>query len=112
MKPLHAIRIFTASLLLLVFAISVTPRSIMHSLFAQHTDEYGFINKDGKAALATSHISCSCETMVVVSPFTLPNLVEPKTARPFFKPTGSVFIETVYTALRPLTGLRGPPVLA
>jgi hypothetical protein len=67
-KNLH-IKRFVAGLLLLLFAFSVTPRNIVHDLFANHTDETVLSKKSNSATVKTFDFLCKCDNTVVESPF-------------------------------------------
>ncbi|MEO6219218.1 MAG: hypothetical protein ABIO81_02235 [Ginsengibacter sp.] len=66
------IRKLFATSLLLIFAFSITPTKVLHSLFANHKDANV---KDKKASnipiLSVAVFNCQCDNLVVESPFTL-----------------------------------------
>ncbi|HTB52809.1 MAG TPA: hypothetical protein VK718_08535 [Ferruginibacter sp.] len=63
------IRSSVAGLLLVLFAFSVTPRNILHELFANHTDETTLSKKSDAAQLKKLDLLCKCDNLVVESPF-------------------------------------------
>ena len=63
------IRSIVACLLLVLFAFSITPRNILHDLFANHTDEVVISKKSNSQAVKTFDYLCKCDNLVVESPF-------------------------------------------
>ncbi|MEO6719794.1 MAG: hypothetical protein ABIN67_05475 [Ferruginibacter sp.] len=113
MKKNTTIRFINALALSLLFLLSNTPKKLVHSIFANHTDL-----KNGEAAshegenLVPLSFHCQCDNLVVESPFTI-HLVYtsvnfPKQYRKF---AASLYndIPLVYLFT---SALRGPPVTA
>jgi hypothetical protein len=67
-KNLHIKRLL-AGIMLVLFAFSVTPRNILHELFANHTDETVLSKKTNSATVKTFDYLCKTENLVVESPF-------------------------------------------
>ncbi len=67
-KNLHIKRLL-AGIMLVLFAFSVTPRNILHELFANHTDETVLSKKSNSTSLKTFDYLCKTENLVAESPF-------------------------------------------
>jgi len=103
------IRTLLAGLLLVLFAISITPRQFLHQWFATHKDSAGVIPANGQEQLSHVLTNCHCDNMVAESPFTI--LEEP--GSPIKELPFPVYLESlqagpVKTTLL-FTSLRGPP---
>lgn len=105
------IRKIAASLMLMVFAVSITPTIIFHNLFAGHTDSVNTDRGAGSTEIGVPLFNCHCDHLVAESPFTgLVQFVESRTA-PFY----AAYNETGQTPLSSSPGcsypLRGPPAV-
>ena len=67
-KNLHIKRLL-AGIMLVLFAFSVTPRNILHTFFANHTDETVLSKKSNTATVKTFDYLCKTDNLVVESPF-------------------------------------------
>jgi hypothetical protein len=63
------IRSIVTGLLLVLFAFSITPRNILHDLFANHTDEVTISKKSNSPSVKTFDYLCKCDNLVAESPF-------------------------------------------
>ena len=55
--------------MLIVFAFSVTPRILLHSLVADHRDTPRKHNNSTEQQLSKTGFNCNCDNLVVESPF-------------------------------------------
>jgi hypothetical protein len=63
------IKRFVAGIFLLLFAFSITPRNVLHDLFANHIDKTTLSKKSNSAQVKTFDYLCKCDNLVVESPF-------------------------------------------
>ncbi len=105
------IKKFFAALLLLVFALSITPTKVLHSLFANHKDSRikNYV-KSKTPGISVAGFNCSCDGLVVISPYTSENsqisFVTPK----FPNINKSAPVSNFHCADTFFFELRGPPV--
>ena len=106
------IRRLLAGTMLVLFAFSITPRNVLHALFANHTDETSLSKRSGTSQVKTFDYLCKCDNSVVESPFIqsmadfevpvfLPFPLYTGITPYFFYATGYFFFEH-----------RGPPAIA
>jgi hypothetical protein len=55
--------------LLVLFALSITPKLYLHAVFADHTDVV-YKQTDGKTQVSKNGFTCDCNNQVATSPFT------------------------------------------
>jgi hypothetical protein len=67
-KNLHIKRLL-AGIMLVLFAFSVTPRNVLHDLFANHTDETVLSKRSNSTSVKTFDYLCKTDNLVVESPF-------------------------------------------
>lgn len=67
-KNMHLYRL-AAFVMLVLFALSITPKLYLHTVFADHTD---IVRKktDGKTQVGKNGFTCDCNNQVATSPFT------------------------------------------
>lgn len=102
-----------AVLLLMLFALSITPKKLLHDAVARHTDTVlkTDILNTGNPLLSAAGIHCQTDNLVVISPFentaTVLSLATPLHYIVFKGLLRKTFIsdETI------VFGLRGPPVV-
>lgn len=113
-KPVNyfsSIKRFYASVMLLFFTLSITPKIYLHDLFAGHTDAVIKASNDGKAQVYSKGYNCDCNSLVATSPFT-----EESDAVSSILPVAypSLFISLttpVYACGHNFLELRGPPTI-
>lgn len=101
---------FAAGLLLLLFVISISPKQVLHDLFANHID---LVSNDhsGTPEISTWSFHCQCDNFVAESPFVMVEV------SPLFPPTvvfaqKSGFLKASFCRTHPgHVSLRGPPAL-
>jgi hypothetical protein len=100
---------FLSGFLLLVFAFSITPKRILHDLFANHVD-----NVPGKNSNSTYHVidagfNCDNDHLVVESSFLGTHTVFSILSIPVLT---SYVIKDIplYSSSEIISSLRGPPV--
>ena len=96
--------------MLLIFALSVTPKKYFHDIFSHHGDELFQINNSGEKQIENHKFNCGFVNSITLTPFIEPgciiecntceynNYLVTKTVQP-------VFVAAIYRFL-----LRGPPV--
>ena len=100
----------SAALLLAVFSLGITPKSTLHSWFANHKDSTATIPGGTTKQYTTAGINCHCENLVAESHFlegSVPVLPSIVTVKSDFLVASERFISI--TPLSP--NLRGPPSL-
>jgi hypothetical protein len=98
-------------MMLLVFALSITPRRYLHDMFANHTDISGHVATDGKVLIAKTGINCDCHTLVATSPFTDQVDEFQMAAFSSYSLLVAAYIPGIYSPVQVFIGLRGPPSL-
>jgi hypothetical protein len=101
-----------AGLMLVLFAFSVTPKNILHALFADHKDEVYLSKGSNSPQVKTFDYLCKIDTTVVESPF-----IESSTHFEFaaFQPQVQYLIITSYffnSTPHFFFEHRGPPAIA
>ena len=105
-KP--AIRALGGILLLLTFTLSVTPKILLHSLVAHHTDTHFHIGgQTDRVAKAGYH--CDCESQVVVLPYLDLAAYNPQQIAARLLPFQSRGGDQIYPVGHFIFGFRGPP---
>lgn len=105
------IKKFAAFVMLIVFAVSITPTIIFHDVFANHTDSVKKNNNPNQEQVGKKLFNCHCNNIVAESPFTETATVNIKPVKQVFsiiqadKPV--IFSSTLHIAY----ALRGPPVV-
>jgi hypothetical protein len=96
--------------MLIIFAISITPRIALHALFASHKDAAGpKLSHVAQQQFSKTVFNCNCDNIVAESPFTEPgNVFELYTFQPF-SPQQKIHICSFYSPEYFLFTLRGPP---
>lgn len=101
----------SAVFLLLIFAISATPKKFLHDAFANHKDAKASTFTDTfhhkKISTATTH--CSVDELVVEAPFVYAdNHIEISLPEIFVIQQGELY-KSYRSSLQNSVGLRGPP---
>ena len=105
-KP--AIRALGGILLLLTFTLSVTPKILLHSLVAHHTDTHFHIGgQTDQVTKAGYH--CDCESQVVVLPYLDWSPFIPTDLPECFISAPIRTEDQIYPAGHFIFGFRGPP---
>ena len=63
------IKKFSALLLLFIFALGITPKKILHTLFANHKDSTTVILVEKAQQFSKAGFSCNCNDLVAESQF-------------------------------------------
>ncbi|MEO5967234.1 MAG: hypothetical protein ABIP68_00930 [Ferruginibacter sp.] len=105
------IRSFFALLLIIIFALSNTPKQQLHNLFAGHTD-ISTNHKSSELNFSKAEFHCQCDNLVVIAPFlgssyyTLPSAVKYFSTFVSAKKSELPLYQKIYFEL------RGPPATA
>lgn len=105
-------RSIIAGLLLVLFALGITPKLALHDVLANHKDRTSIIDTHTGDQLSKTGFNCKCENQVAESPFTTP--VETVLASLFSlheKPQ-SPSLYAFYASPYFFFELRGPPATA
>ena len=104
------IRRLFAACFTLIFAFSITPTKVLHSIFADHKDDHAKNTRPSNTpVLSVSVFNCQCDNLVVESPFTLqlqPVLANIPELSFINNPTSDTIF---YTITDFYFELRGPP---
>ncbi|MEJ7609659.1 MAG: hypothetical protein WKF88_00630 [Ferruginibacter sp.] len=107
MKRSRHIRILSL-FLILVFALSITPKIVLHNMFAGHIDTVP--RKDSKVPLevSTTGFNCDKDGVVATSPFVADGTILYSFSFHYFSPyvPGQVALSAAVPVFDPL---RGPP---
>ncbi|MEO6638305.1 MAG: hypothetical protein ABIN25_08510 [Ginsengibacter sp.] len=113
MKQNIFIRKFVATILLFVFALSITPTKVLHYFFANHKDAFSVKAKQSnRPSFSLAGYNCQIDNIVVQSPFVA--VLQPV----WDHPTEAIKIHKVSTVTSFICAehfyfeLRGPPSLA
>jgi uncharacterized membrane protein len=100
----------TASVLLIVLALSITPAIVFHNWLVNHTDTYKK-NVDAKAQqFGKQTFNCHCDHIVAESPFTLAETCKNLLSFQIFEVSQTIDITNLPAAPAIFLSLRGPPV--
>ncbi|MEP7279866.1 MAG: hypothetical protein ABI813_14545 [Bacteroidota bacterium] len=70
MKQKCTIQQLLAGVLLLVLALSITPKKFLHDAIANHKDKAAVLVRGNETQLSHSGFICKCDNLVAESPFT------------------------------------------
>ncbi len=109
MYKFPVIRSIVAGLMLIVFTFSITPRNILHSWLATHSEIAKKSTCPQQHQVATQIFSCHCNSVVAESPFKATEIFSPLSLITVFE-----LVQERNVVCSPLTGfyyfsLRGPP---
>lgn len=98
-------------LVVLVFALSITPKITLHKWFANHIDSTFKIPNGNTTQISKAGFNCKCDDLVAESHFMAsPGLIIINIGTYF--PLYSFYIPTYYSVSLFYNYLRGPPVSA
>ncbi|MBS1661079.1 MAG: hypothetical protein JST68_08515 [Bacteroidetes bacterium] len=112
MSKNHIIRQLLASLLLVLFTFSATPRKFLHDWFANHKDIPGKFTQDSHTRVQQTTYNCQTQDQVVESPFIsgpTPILLQAPLTACIRYAESEIRIQTRFFVF---LSLRGPPALA
>ena len=105
------IRSFTAGMLLVIFAFSITPTIVFHNWLANHTDTSKKYADTKTQQLGNKTFNCHCDNIVAESPFTQPETLKSLPSIHIFSVTATVDIVELPSSPHIFYSLRGPPVV-
>ena len=105
------IRKIVASVMLIVFAVSITPTIVFHNLFAGHTDTAKKTGGHQQEQVGKQTFNCHCDNIVAESPFTEPALVYIAPAEQAFSLVKFDKEQSLISSPQIFHSLRGPPVV-
>jgi hypothetical protein len=105
----HTIRPFLAGFLLALFALSVTPKIVIHGLVARHTDTHLALHQDKADQLNKAGFHCTIDNLVVESPFLDYTVSIELGVAPSFPAHRPAPLEGYHSSSHFIFGLRGPP---
>ena len=106
-----AIKKIVAALMLIVFAISVTPTIVFHNWLANHTDTYKKSTDTKAQQLGKQTFNCHCDNIVAESPFTQPETFRNLPPVQIFSVAATADIVQLPSSPQVFHSLRGPPVV-
>jgi hypothetical protein len=98
-----------AALMLILFAFSITPKIVLHDFVANHKDTPLKSNFGENAQLNVAGYHCSCDNLVVESPFTDTKVKSPVTRVAVFPQLNLIYHGHFYAGHNFYIELRGPP---
>ena len=111
MAPSSIIRRLAAGLLLVVFALGITPKRTIHNFVATHKDATAKAARQTQGEeLGRAGFNCQVDNLVCESPFTPDTEPFHIAAAEFYPVFESSFISAPYYSEHFSFGLRGPPV--
>jgi hypothetical protein len=105
-----SIQRFLASVLLLVFAFSITPKKYLHDLVADHEDFYSCYSGD-ETTVSTAGFNCHCDDLVVSTPFVKTVFESALSPAPVHKAFPSSTYHFFFYSTSSAKDSRGPPSL-
>jgi hypothetical protein len=104
------IRKILAAFMLIMFAFSITPKLLLHDLIANHRDTPLKNSTDKNARIDVAGFNCSCDNLVVESPF-VEDVISAGTAVPiFYAQHNESVINRINSVSQFYFRLRGPPM--
>ncbi|MBL7734620.1 MAG: hypothetical protein JNL51_04120 [Chitinophagaceae bacterium] len=103
------IKYFSCSLLILAFAVAVTPKIVLHDLAARHTDIFIKLNDVHTDQINKSVFQCALDNLVAESPFVDDGYTVQLSIPLLFSVVEDSFSASRYLHDCPIFGLRGPP---
>ena len=100
---------FIAALLLMVFALSMAPKTFFHDLVADHHDGAGCTIEHKATVLHKQVINCHFDDLVVSSPFVLQSDVLTSLANNFYPKKSLAFYTSHSQSFSRHEESRGPP---
>ena len=96
--------------MLMIFAMSVTPKRFLHNVFAKHIDSKSEKNNNKPYQLTNSGYNCDCDNLVAESTFIndLPSFYFPVSASFSSYVVKNISFSSISAIFSPL---RGPPVI-
>src|ERR1700731_2549167 len=98
--------------MLVLFAFSVTPRKLLHDVFANHKDGYSNLSgTPGLPQVSSTVFNCQCDNLVAESPF-----IDDSSPIEIFTPGlfaeyKSGLVTSIHAEQQFFFGLRGPPAI-
>jgi hypothetical protein len=100
---------FLSGALLVLFALSITPKKVLHDWIVNHTDGVTHTVKSDVAQLTKDGFNCNCQNLVAESPFTADyQSVDIKPGQSFVEHP-AIHLHQVYTSSYFFFQHRGPP---
>ena len=103
------IRKIVTGFLLFIFAFSVTPKKLLHDVFANHSDPVAGHSKSISFQLNNAGISCKCENIFAQPMFTYSELGFEINSLPVFGDEDQTYVATFFSTDCFFFELRGPP---
>ena len=98
--------------MLALFALSVTPKVVIHALVAHHTDTHLSLDHDKTDQLNKAGFHCTIDNLVVESPFLDYSVSIDVGILPLFPAHQPAPLEDHHSFSQFIFGLRGPPAVA
>jgi len=98
--------------MLALFALSVTPRIVIHALVAHHTDTHLSLDQEKTGQLNKAGFHCPIDNLVVESPFLDYSVSIDVGILPLFPAHQPSPLEHHHSFSHFIFGLRGPPAIA
>ena len=112
MYKLPTIKRLLSGVLLLLFALSITPKIFIHALAARHQDVHLSITHDGRDQVNKTGFHCNVEHLVVEAPCLLCPIAIQLQIPPLFRDHQAEAVYQYYAYGHFIFGLRGPPAEA
>ncbi len=111
MKKKLFIRKITALVMLMLFALSITPKKVLHDLIADHQDQKCTIDHthDANGQMATKQYHCQTDNLVVVSPFENSFFSAELIINSDYKIVNESLDKKIFSLKYNVVDLRGPP---
>ena len=103
------IRKFTAGLMLLLFALSITPKQLLHDALTGHKHNYQTESHDANVNSSKPGFKCNWNHDLLESPFTDEPAIRMEYPLIATKPAFIYYNISYYSNLQYYSSLRGPP---
>ncbi len=105
------IKKLVASFMLLLFAISVAPKQLLHDVVTGHKHNYAKPGDGLKVQTPKNNFQCGWRNDAVESPFTHESSIQPCNLLPVYTSYIYCYIRNYQSAEQLFSSLRGPPCL-
>lgn len=103
------IRTITAGIMLLLFALSITPKQLLHNAVAGHKHDYSPLSKESNFKVPKKSFQCNWQEQAIESPFTYESVFQVAEALVFLSFYQGHYTRNLYSAESDYSSLRGPP---
>jgi hypothetical protein len=105
----QSIKTVAAALMLLLFALSVTPKQLLHDAITGHKHSYSRLEADAKYQASKNNFKCNWHNQVIASPFIDQGVFQIKQPVLSYSSYINHYTLSYYSTQPFFSSLRGPP---